>query len=79
MYIVLLAIHVQNIYLYHCTGQCSKPDNDTDNAGSYMGHWFNTHTGEDLATSFVTCDNNQLRDSIPTFTEDIAVYHISQT
>ena len=43
-------------------------------AGNYTGHWFDTHTGEDIGTSSVAC-KDQLQDQIPTFTADIAVYY----
>jgi hypothetical protein len=48
---------------------CSVP------SGNYTGHWFNTHTGQDIATTSVTCDNQSLVESIPSFSEDIAVYY----
>ena len=43
--------------------------------GNYTGHWFNTHTGQEVAATFVTCDNQSLVESIPSFSEDIAVYY----
>jgi hypothetical protein len=43
-------------------------------SGNYTGNWFNTHTGEDIATTSVVCNGN-LQDQIPPFTEDIAVYY----
>ena len=43
--------------------------------GNYTGHWFDTHSGQDVATTSVTCDNQSLMDEIPSFIEDIAVYY----
>ena len=43
--------------------------------GNYTGHWFDTHTGQDVGTTSVTCNNQSLMDDIPSFTEDIAVYY----
>ena len=44
--------------------------------GNYTGHWFNTHTGQEVAATSVKCDNQSLVESIPSFTEDIAVYYV---
>jgi hypothetical protein len=45
-------------------------------SGNYTGHWFNTHTGEDIGTTSVMC-TDRLQDQIPTFSQDIAVYYTS--
>lgn len=47
-------------------------------AGNYTGHWFNTHTGQDVTTISVACDGT-MQDQIPSFSEDIAVYYTSET
>jgi hypothetical protein len=53
------------------TTSCSGPS-----SGNYTGHWFNTHTGEDIGTTSVMCTGH-LQDQIPTFSQDIAVYYTS--
>ncbi|CAI7995235.1 Mannan endo-1,4-beta-mannosidase A, partial [Geodia barretti] len=45
-------------------------------SGNYTGHWFNTHTGEDIGNTSVMCTGH-LQDQIPTFSQDIAVYYTS--